>query len=121
MSHRRTLATINITPLVDVLLILLAILLLVMPFFVKKLPVSMPSTGLDAAPMVAHSVQVSLAPQGKLFLGEAPATLDQVLEKVGEGVTVELAIDKAVPFADISTTVVAIQAKKPTEIVFLTN
>ncbi len=119
--QRRPLATINITPLVDVLLILLVIVMLAMPMFVKKLPVELPKTGIDSAPVATNSLRVSMTDKGLLFLDEQPTTLETVLARVKDNTTVELAVDEKAPYGLAAKLVANLQAKNPREIVLATR
>jgi biopolymer transport protein ExbD len=119
--QRRPLATINITPLVDVLLILLVIVMLAMPMFVKKLPVDLPQTGVDSAPVAANSLRVGLNAKGVLFLEDQEAGLDLVLERIKDNTTVELSVDEKAPYGQAAMVVAKLQEKHPREIVLATR
>lgn len=116
---RREVPAINITPLVDVLLILLVLLLLAMPMYLKRLPVDLPKTELGGTPTPQQVLPVSLSPDGRVSLAQSPVDLAVVLQKVGPQVTVELAIDKTVQYDAIAQVVSAIQGKNPKEIVLV--
>ncbi len=118
---RRPIASINVTPLVDVLLILLVVLMLSMPMFVKRLPVDLPKTELGGTPTPMKSLAVSIAKDGKLQLGDSPVDLDVVLLQVNPSATVELSVDKDASYEKLATVVSAVQAKSPKEIILLTR
>jgi len=120
-QQRRAVPAINITPLVDVLLILLVLLMLAMPMYIKRLPVDLPRTELGGAPTPQQVLPVALLPGGKIRIGTAEAELKDVLDKVGPTVTVELAVDRTVPYDDVAQAVVAIQGRQPKEIVLVTR
>lgn len=119
--QRKPLAQINITPLVDVLLILLVIVMLAMPMFVKKLPVELPRTGLDAAPVAANSLQVSLAAGGALFLGDKPAALADITRRIRPNTTLELSVDEKAPYGLAAKLIAQLQEHHPREIVLATR
>lgn len=119
--QRKPLAAINVTPLVDVLLILLVILMLAMPMFVKKLPVELPRTGVDAAPVAANSLRVAMNPAGELFVEDKPASLDQVLERVKDNTTVELSVDEKAEYGLTAKLIAKVQSRNPREIVLATR
>lgn len=119
--QRKPLATINITPLVDVLLILLVIVMLAMPMFVKKLPVELPRTGVDAAPVAANSLRVSLNPAGQLFVEDKNASLDQVIERIKDNTTVELSVDERTEYGVTAKLIAKLQERGPREIVLATR
>lgn len=119
--QRKSLASINITPLVDVLLILLVIVMLAMPMFVKKLPVELPKTGVDSAPVAANSLQVSLDAKGQLFLGDKPAQLADVARRVQPNTTIELSVDEKAAYGLAAKLIAQLQDSHPREIVLATQ
>jgi biopolymer transport protein ExbD len=119
--QRKPLAHINITPLVDVLLILLVIVMLAMPMFVKKLPVELPRTGLDAAPVAANSLQVSLDASGALFLGDKPAQLADITRRIRPNTTVELSVDEKAAYGLAAKLIAQVQEHHPRDIVLATR
>ncbi|MNR71554.1 Biopolymer transport protein ExbD [compost metagenome] len=121
VSDRKPLSSINVTPLVDVLLILLVVLMLAMPMFVKKLPVELPQTSISGAPTVAKSLSVSLRADGSLMLDDSPATIALVLARIDPSISVELNIDQSVKYEAIANLISAVQQKGPREISLMTR
>ena len=65
---------INMTPLIDVMLVLLVIFIITAPLLTSSIRIELPHSGAakpDAAP---HSVQLVLEPAGRLLLGQRPIT-----------------------------------------------
>lgn len=118
-KHRRPLTTINVTPLVDVLLILLVILMLAMPLFVKRLPVSLPETKLDAPPVAVKSLRVGLGPKGTYFFDETQVSLNDVLSKVTTDTTIELYVDESVSYKEVAAAADALYGKSPKDLVLM--
>jgi biopolymer transport protein ExbD len=119
--QRKPLATINITPLVDVLLILLVIVMLAMPMFVKKLPVELPKTGVDSAPVAANSLQVALDAKGRLYLGDKPALMADVARRIQPNTTIELSVDEKAAYGLAAKLIAELQDHHPREIVLATQ
>lgn len=119
--ERKPLASVNITPLVDVLLILLVVVMLSMPMFVKKLPVDLPQTELTGQPVVAKTLMVSLLESGGLMVDDSPVSLEDIKRKVTPQTSVELAVDQAVQYAAIAKTVAALQKMNPKDIALITR
>lgn len=120
-KSRKPLTAINVTPLVDVLLILLVIMMLAMPLFVKRLPVSLPETKLDAPPVAAKSMRVALGPGSAYFLEEARTSLRDVLSHVTEGATVEVYVDEAISYKELTAFTEALYSKSPKDIVLMSR
>ncbi|KWT98418.1 MULTISPECIES: biopolymer transporter ExbD [unclassified Variovorax] len=120
-ANRKQLAAINVTPLVDVLLILLVIMMLAMPMFVKKLPVDLPQTSLSGTPSVAQSLSVSLQADGSLMLDSNPTTLQQLKARITPTVSVELSVDRATTYEQIAMVISELQAAAPKDIALMTR
>jgi biopolymer transport protein TolR len=74
-GHRRApMAEINVTPLVDVMLVLLIIFMVTAPLLVAGVPIDLPETRAGALDQQAKPVQVSLDGAGKLTIDETPVT-----------------------------------------------
>jgi biopolymer transport protein TolR len=70
--HAPPMSEINVTPLVDVMLVLLIIFMVTAPLLVSAVPLDLPSA--RARPVEAQDapIALSLDAQGRLFLGEEP-------------------------------------------------
>src|SRR5688572_26649103 len=81
-SHRRArrspMAEINVTPMVDVMLVLLIIFMVTAPLLVAGVPVDLPDSKAGALDQEVKPVQISLDPSGAIFVDEEPVT-DQML------------------------------------------
>ena len=78
----RPMADINVTPLVDVMLVLLIVFMITAPLLTVAVPVDLPKTqaksiGQDKEPLI-----VSIDAQGKVFLQETPLELDALVAKL---------------------------------------
>ena len=65
---------INVTPLVDVMLVLLIIFMITAPLLVAGVPVDLPESRAAALDQQAAPVQVSIDGQGNIFIDDAPVT-----------------------------------------------
>lgn len=119
--RRRASAAINITPLVDVLLILVVLLMLTLPLQVKKLPVELPRTALGGVPTPQKSLPVAIRADNQLLIGQSTILLPDLLDRITQETTVELAIDEAVAYARIAEVVTALQSRRPKEVVLITR
>lgn len=80
--RRRPASEINVTPLVDVMLVLLIIFMVTAPMMTSGVNVDLPKT--DASPVNADTkpITVSLRNDGSLYLGEDPVTPEQLVEQL---------------------------------------
>jgi len=75
-SHRRSrrapMAEINVTPMVDVMLVLLIIFMVTAPLLVAGVPVDLPDSKARALDQEQKPVQISLDSAGALFVDDQP-------------------------------------------------
>jgi len=120
-NQRKPLAAVNITPLVDVLLILLVVVMLSMPMFVKRLPVDLPQTDLAGAPVVAKTLSVSLLDSGQLMVEMSPVTMADLGRRIKPDTSIELSVDREVRYEQIAKTISELQKKNPRDIALVTR
>jgi len=99
---------INITPLVDVMLVLVVIFLLTAPLLASSIRLDLPrSDGAVAGAAAPQSVAVVLDKTGQIFLNDAPvsqAELEQQLARTAQhrpDTEVQLRADAAVPYGRV--------------------
>jgi biopolymer transport protein TolR len=63
-------AEINVTPMVDVMLVLLIIFMVTAPLLVAGVPVDLPDSKAKALDQEVEPIQISLDPSGAVFIGE---------------------------------------------------
>ena len=69
-SRRAPMAEINVTPLVDVMLVLLIIFMITAPLLVAGVPVDLPESRAKALDQQARPVQIALDAKGALFIDD---------------------------------------------------
>lgn len=74
-SHNRVLSEINITPFVDVMLVLLIIFMVTAPLLQQGLPVNLPEAAAPALKRTKTDVILTLQKDGSVFLGDDKATI----------------------------------------------
>ena len=72
--RRAPMAEINVTPLVDVMLVLLIIFMITAPLLVAGVPVDLPESRAGALDQQAKPVQIALDGDGGIFIDDAPVT-----------------------------------------------
>jgi biopolymer transport protein ExbD len=101
---------INITPLVDVVLVLLIIFMVVVPLMVQGYAVDMPRASADAGPAMAQESQ--------LILLISPPACNITAPPAGEGLPSDCRVnlaDKEIPAAELPARVAEILGSKPPE------
>lgn len=74
-NRRAPMADINVTPMVDVMLVLLIIFMVTAPLLVAGVPVNLPDSRAKALEQEKEPVQLSLDQDGKLFIGETAVAM----------------------------------------------
>jgi biopolymer transport protein TolR len=78
----RPIAEINITPMVDVMLVLLIIFMVTAPLLVAGVPVELPNTSAARISQPKKPMIVSLAADGSLFIREEQVSRDALVPKL---------------------------------------
>jgi biopolymer transport protein ExbD len=105
-GRHRALADINITPLVDVMLVLLIISMLAAPMLQKGIPLDLPATE-TAQDIRDPRTVVSLDRDGRLRLNDQPVHPDLLQQRMkalvtgSPGETVFLRADKLIPYGEV--------------------
>ncbi len=90
-GRRAPMADINVTPMVDVMLVLLIIFMVTAPLLVAGVPVNLPDSRAKALEQEKEPVQLSIDTDGQLFIGDKrvsatdlPLMLAAIAESGGE-------------------------------------
>jgi len=73
---------INVTPFVDVMLVLLIIFMVAAPMMTVGVPIDLPETQAKALNSDTQPITVSVNPAGEIFLQETPIAIDEVVPKL---------------------------------------
>ena len=87
-GRRAPMADINVTPLVDVMLVLLIIFMVTAPMLTAGVPVELPDSRADALEPEPDQITISIANDGRIFLNDdelEPGTLDVALANLPRG------------------------------------
>lgn len=81
---RRTapIAEINVTPFVDVMLVLLIIFMVAAPLLTVGVPIDLPETQAKSLNAETQPITVSVNAQGQIFLQETEISIDEVVPKL---------------------------------------
>ncbi len=108
--HRAPMSEINVTPLVDVMLVLLIIFMITAPLLVAGVPVDLPESRAQALDQQAAPVQIALDGEGNIFIDDAPvaaAALSARLAEIAaqpeppEGRRIYLRADKGLDYGQV--------------------
>ena len=109
-GRRAPMSEINVTPLVDVMLVLLIIFMVTAPLLVAGVPVDLPKNRAQPLDQQAKPVQVSIDSKGNIFIDDAavsaaalPARLAQIAAQPEppEGRRIYLRADKSLDYGQV--------------------
>ena len=98
---------INMTPLIDVMLVLLVIFIITAPLMVSKVKVNLPKTAGAASQQVPAFISVVVDKTGQIFVDDTPLDMAAVAQRLAEAAAknamteVQLRADSAVPYGRI--------------------
>jgi biopolymer transport protein ExbD/biopolymer transport protein TolR len=122
----RPISDINMTPLIDVMLVLLVIFIITAPLMAGSLELDLPRVD-GAKPSDAPAfIAVALDAQGRLFVGDRPATREDVVRAARAAAQrdpeteVHLRADTAVPYGRVAELIGLLQQAGLNRIGFIT-
>ena len=104
---RRPMSEINVTPLVDVMLVLLIIFMVTAPLLTAGVPIDLPDSRAQSLPQEAQQVTISIDGDGYVYIDDtqvAVGGLPQALESIprtGEGPDITLRADRALDYGRV--------------------
>ena len=126
-SRPAPMSDINMTPLIDVMLVLLVIFIITAPLMTSSLKLELPKT--DAATPTSAPAFIALAidANGQLFFGDEALARDTLAQRVALAakanpqLEVQLRADQKVPYGQVAELLALIQAAGLTRIGFVTE
>ena len=125
LDDQVAMSEINVTPLVDVMLVLLVVFIVTAPLLMQAVKISLPRTA--AVPPVAEtrSVQVSIDAASAIFVDRSPtplAELEPLLRAMAAAGSVDLQInaDTSVPYGRVAQVMAAMQRAGVHRVSFVT-
>ncbi|WOB08787.1 biopolymer transporter ExbD [Piscinibacter gummiphilus] len=106
---------INMTPLIDVMLVLLVIFMITAPLMSSSLKLDLPKSDAATASDQPDFIAVSIDPQGRLFIADQPVNAAAFAERVAQAARknpqteVQLRADKTVPYGRVAELIGAVQ------------
>ena len=123
----RPMSDINMTPLIDVMLVLLVIFIVTAPLIGQSLKLDLPTTAAGTPNETPAFVALALDAQGQLFLAGNPATPEAVADAVRDAARrdpeteVQLRADQAVPYGRVAELIGLVQQAGLNRIGFVTE
>ncbi len=103
----KPLAEINVTPFVDVMLVLLIVFMVTAPLMVQGVPVDLPKTSATKIAKVRKPMVVTLAPDGNLYIRDEQVERSNLVGRLmamrsdeGESV-VYVRADRSIPYGEV--------------------
>ncbi|MBX9751992.1 MAG: biopolymer transporter ExbD [Roseococcus sp.] len=121
------LSEINVTPFVDVMLVLLVVFMVAAPLMLSSVPVQLPSTAAAPASPPADPIVLTLDREGRSFLRDeaiAPGELAARLRQLAGGSTdrvIHVRADRALPYGDVLGLMGQVSAAGFTRVALLAN
>jgi biopolymer transport protein ExbD/biopolymer transport protein TolR len=118
---------INMTPLIDVMLVLLVIFMITAPLMVSSLRLDLPQVRGDAAPDSAAAIEIAIDVRGGLYVADEPLQFPAFQARMALAAhehpnsEVQLRADRGVPYGRVAEVIAALQAAGLNRIGFLTN
>jgi biopolymer transport protein TolR len=116
---------INMTPLIDVMLVLLVIFMITAPLMTSSLRLDLPQSAAATPSDAPESLAVTLTADGRLHLGDEPladAAFDARLREAARGrpgLEVQLRADQSVPYGQVAALIGRLQAAGLNRIAFV--
>ena len=126
-QRRRPMAEINVTPFVDVMLVLLIVFMVTAPLLTVGVPVDLPKTHAQALGQDREPLSVSIRRDGKIYVQNTPVDEDQLVPKLtaisGNGYDQRIFVrgDKSVDYGRVMEIMAMISAAGFTHIGLVTD
>ena len=120
-------ADINVTPMVDVMLVLLVIFIITAPLFTHAVKLDLPAAQSAPAPEKPETVTLSIDPAGAIFWNDAPVTQADLPARMAAAARkqpqpeLQLRADKATRYEVIAQVMAAAQFNGLTKLGFVTE
>ncbi|WP_349257029.1 biopolymer transporter ExbD [Salinisphaera sp.] len=115
-EDNEVLCEMNVTPLVDVMLVLLVMFIVTASAVTTSVHVNLPKTDSVAPPDAKQPIVLSVDQDGRYFLGKEQVSLDELKKRLTRihqetpGKTAQLQADKSVPYGRVGKVMAALQS-----------
>jgi biopolymer transport protein TolR len=81
-ARKTRLSEINVTPFVDVMLVLLIVFMVTAPLLTVSIPIELPRTDAKQSAAETEPLAITVQADGKIFLQETPVTLEELVPRL---------------------------------------
>lgn len=126
-QHQAPMADINVTPMVDVMLVLLVIFIITAPLFTHAIKLELPNAQAQAAPEKPETITLAINGEGKLFWNNASVSRDELSQRIATASQkkpqpeLQLRADKSTRYEVIAQVMAAAQNGGMNKIGFVTD
>jgi biopolymer transport protein TolR len=126
-SGPRPMSEINMTPLIDVMLVLLVIFMITAPLMTTSLKLDLPRTEAGTPTEGPAFIALAIDGDGRLFFGDEPVPRDALERRVHEAaqrspqLEVQLRADRRVPYGEVAELIALVQQAGLSRIGFVTE
>ena len=126
-SDQEAMSEINVTPLVDVMLVLLVVFIVTAPLLTQSVRVNLPRTVATESSPQDHLATVSIDAQGKIFLNTRETALEELGGKLAEllkadtELMVQFNVDDAVNYGRVAQAMAVAHKAGITKLAFLSR
>jgi biopolymer transport protein TolR len=126
-SVARPMSDINMTPLIDVMLVLLVIFMITAPLMTTSLKLDLPKTAAGTPSEGPQFISLAVDASGRLFFGDEALELPALKDKVAAAAVrnpqleVQLRADKQVPYGSVADLIALVQEAGLSRIGFVTE
>jgi biopolymer transport protein ExbD/biopolymer transport protein TolR len=123
----RPMSDINMTPLIDVMLVLLVIFMITAPLMTTSLKLDLPKTEGARPSDAALFLAVAINDQGQLFVGDEAVSAEQLLQRARQAALrdplteVQLRADSRVPYGRVAELIGLVQEAGLSRVGFITE
>ena len=126
-SEQTAMSEINVTPLVDVMLVLLIVFIVTAPLLMQAVKVNLPKTAAVAPVKQTRTVQLSIDAQGSVFIDQRlvhfealEIELKNIKAQSGDP-DVQLHADEKVPYGRVAQVMAVVQRAEISKLAFVTS
>ncbi|WNV06772.1 biopolymer transporter ExbD [Candidatus Methylospira mobilis] len=126
-SDREVMSEINVTPLVDVMLVLLVVFIITAPLLTQAVKVDLPKTEKTEAVDDKDLATLAVDAKGLITLNDRPQTLENLeevlrtLQEANANLSVQLQADQAVPYGRVAEVMALAHKAGVTKLGFITR